>query len=758
MLDLFFGAGALTVGVASVLLARWSEHRRHARHSRTYRLDFPRDVEAGNVTAFFASLAGLSTSRLLGGPAVTLEISGTAAGVTHHLIVPEHCAAFVTAQLRAALPAVRLTPDDGHRPGTFVLGRELRLTSRRRAVRTDRIDLATRALLSTLQPLGDGECLLVQWSLTADAPRRPVPVAPNLPRSHHPVVPAVVDPYWLDTAEDRRALSAKQAEPLFWAVGRIGVSALSPGRAKALLRRTAGAWEGNTAPGVRLAVRVLPARWIARRLERRALPLLHWPALMSAGELSAVTGLPVGGPLLAGVRLGSARQLPPAPEIPSAGTVIAQADFPGAERPLAIGPVERLRHLWMCAPTGAGKSTLLTSIAAQDMAGEGAVIVFDSKGDDLIDNVLARVPKHRAKDVIVLDPADTERPVGFNLLDHRTADRELVVENVVGIFRNLYGTTGPTSGGWGARSEDILRAALLTLTLRKGVTLTEVPRLLSDEPWRRRYFLSHVDEPVALARFWQWAEHTSKGEWLSAVAPLNNKLRAFLGRERIRLILGQADGHLDFDRVLSEGRILLVSLAKGLLGDASGLLGALILARLWQAVTRRAGLPASQRPPASILLDEFQDYVYLPTPTPDLLAQARGLGVGVTLAHQNLYQLPSEIRHAVLANCRSKLVFQLSAEDARTVVREFAPHLTAEDLQGLGPYEAAAIIAAGSAVAPPVTGVTLPLGAPISDPAALRMASRRTWGQDGTAVEAAIRRRQGEPAKTEPVGRKRRAS
>src|SRR5581483_1804874 len=142
--------------------------------------------------------------------------------------------------------------------------------------------------------------------------------------------------------------------------------------------------------------------------------------------------------------------------------------------------------------------------------------------------------------------------------------------------------------------------------------------------------------------------------------------------------------------------------------EAAALLGSLVVAQLWQAVQARTALPAEERPLTFAYIDEFQDYLHLPTGVEDVLAQARGLGLGLTLAHQHLGQLPTRIRDAVLANARSRVVFQLAASDARTVARELAPHLSAADLQGLGEYEVVASLSAGARVAAPVTGVTLP--------------------------------------------------
>jgi len=195
--------------------------------------------------------------------------------------------------------------------------------------------------------------------------------------------------------------------------------------------------------------------------------------------LGALAAFPVGKTSLPGLRLAGCRQLAPSSDIPAGGRVLGQATFPGSERALALSVTDSLRHLHVIGPTGVGKSTLLTGLIAQDMAAGRGVAVIDPKGD-LARDVLDQVPASRVGDVIILDPADEERPVGLNLLAGTAESRELVVDQVVGIFHSLY------SAFWGPRTDDILWAALLTLVGVPGMTLAEVPLLLSDPGFRRR--------------------------------------------------------------------------------------------------------------------------------------------------------------------------------------------------------------------------------------------------------------------------------
>ena len=362
------------------------------------------------------------------------------------------------------------------------------------------------------------------------------------------------------------------------------------------------------------------------------------------------------------------------------------------------------------------------------------------------------MPAWRRDDVIVLDPADQERAVGLNPLRSAEGSRsEVAVENLVGLLKSLYRSS------WGPRTDDIFRAALLTLAGTGGATLCEVPTLLTDPAYRRRV-IGKLDDPIGLESFWGWYEGLSDPERLSVVGPVLNKVRAFTMRPRIRAIVGQSEPTLVLSEVLAQRQVLLVSLASGLLGDeAAALLGALLFAELWHATTARAALPATSRIPVMATLDEWQHFVHLPTPMPAVLAEARGFGLGLTLANQNLGQLPEAVRDAVLANARSKVVFQLPAQDARLLARELGHGLTSDELQTLDPFEVVAQPFAAGRTQPPVTVQTAPPSPPKADAAALRVQSRQRYGVPLREVEAAIRARQRAPRTEAPIGRRRRS-
>jgi len=219
-------------------------------------------------------------------------------------------------------------------------------------------------------------------------------------------------------------------------------------------------------------------------------------------------------------------------------------------------------------------------------------------------------------------------------------------------------------------------------------------------------------------------------------------------------MLGQDNG-IRLDEVFTKRRILLVALPAGVIGtDTAALVGSLILAGLWQATTARVVVPATRRHPVFMYLDEFQSILRLPLDLADMLAQARGLGVGLVLAHQYLGQLSDEIRTAVLGTVRTQITFQVEHDDARVLASRFAP-LSAQDLASLAAYEIAMRPCVGGATLAPVTGATLPLPEPTADAVALGEAVRERYGRPRAEVEAALKARIQEPVRRQRTGRTR---
>ena len=312
---------------------------------------------------------------------------------------------------------------------------------------------------------------------------------------------------------------------------------------------------------------------------------------------------------------------------------------------------------------------------------------------------------------------------------------EVVVENLVGLFKSLY------SYSWGPRLDDILRAALLTLAGVEGTTLCEVPLILTNPDYRRR-LVGQLDDPVGLESFWGWYESLSDAERQTVVGPVLNKVRAFTMRPTVRSIIGQSHPAPAGRR---SGQRQGAALLAGLRAARRRSCRSPRRPDRGRAVARhhRPGRDGPIVPAASHgVLDEWQHFVHLPTPMASVLAEARGLGLGMTLAHQHLGQLERRSLSRRPGKRRSRVVFQLPADDARMMARELGGILSADDLQGLGAFEVVCQLFAGGTTQAPATGETRPLGTSHADPEAIRSASRTTTARRWSEVEQAIRRRQ----------------
>jgi hypothetical protein len=685
-----------------------------------HRLRWPREVTPEQIVQMCRLLA------TTGGQPVVIEAVGSPGLVDQRIALPYGRAGAVVDQLRAAIPGLSVETVSQRPPVAASHAVELRITTKRRPLRTDDLAGVSRAVLTALAHLRRGEHVCVQWILARPLPAMAVVNHAEGVGRESWLGALLLAPFRAPTPADselRHALRAKQAEPGWRAVARVGVIAETVSRERQLVRQVVDALRSAEGPGVRFRLRVT-------RTKRIAAASVGWrlPLRLNVNELATVAGFPIGSTRELPVNMVGSRLVAPSEAIQRTGRSVGCATFPGRERRLALTATDSLRHLHVLGPTGVGKSTLLLNLIAQDMQAGRAVVVLEPKGD-LIADVLSRVPPERIGDVVVLDPTD-ERPVGLNPLTLGGRSPELVADQLLGMWHTTYASS------WGPRTHDILGASLLTLARVPGMTLTALPLLLTDVGFRRR-MVSQVADPLGLDPFWSAYEAWSEQERITAIAPVMNKLRPLLLRPEMRAVIGQARPHFALRQVFTERKILLVNLSRGRLGpETSALLGNLVVSMLWNAILGRAAIAPERRHPVFVVVDEFQDYLHLPVDLADALAQARGLGVGFALAHQYLHQLDPSMRSAVLANAQSRITFRLPGADARIIAAGSA--LDPEDFQSLGAFECYAQLVAKDAVQPWCSAVTLPAGEPSSDPAIVRVTSRSAYGVDRAAVEAEL--------------------
>lgn len=704
-----------------------------------FELRLPLDVSTESVTQWLSALAALTHAprgTLLPQPPVVVEVVASDQGVRYYLFTPEAMEGAVLASLRSSLPGVRLTAIGApKRQGTTYLriAAELRLSGRLRQLAIERAEQTARAMLAALQPLGAGS--EIRWQFIVTGAGTPAP----LPASGRHVARSA----WLTSstpapADELQAARLKHRLPLLHACGRLVVAGSSRAAIFGIFGRAWGSVRLLNLPGARLVRRLLPSWLVGDHADRLAIPVFGWPLLLNAAELAGLLPFPVGETPLPGVPLGMARQVAPPIELPVTGTILADATYPGLERPLAISAADRLMHMSVVGPTGTGKSTLMVNAVLQDANRGDGFAVLDPKADMAFD-IMQRLPQNRWDDVVIVNPRDSDRPVGFNVLanDGSEAGRELAADHVLHVFHEQW------KEFWGPRTDAILRAGLLVLTSTKApdgsaFTVCELPALLTNESFRR-FVLAQPSVPFAVREFWDWFIKLSRAEQTQVVGPVLNKLTALTQRTPLRLMLGQSQG-IDLADAMQTGKILLMPLSRGLIGtETAALLSSLMLSSLWQTALGRVRTPKDKRRPFWLYIDEAAEVVRLPLDLADMMGEARGLGLGLTLAMQHLSQLPADVRSAMLATVRSQVVFQIDdPADAAVLAKSFAPTMNADDLRSLAAHEVALRLSAAGRTLRPTTGVTRPLPEVTNDGAKLRASSREQYGVSRPDVEAAM--------------------
>ncbi len=350
--------------------------------------------------------------------------------------------------------------------------------------------------------------------------------------------------------------------------------------------------------------------------------------------------------------------------------------------PIFFDDADRLRHMYMIGKTGVGKSTLFANMALQDINNHRGVCFVDPHGES-VEWLLARIPASRLEDVVYLNPADGEFPVGLNLLEASTkGEQDFLVGELIEIFYKLFdpertGIIGPQFEHW-------LRNAALTLMADPaGASLAEIPKLFVDKNFelKKRAFIT---DPL-VREFWSGqmgkTSDFHKSEMLNY---FNSKFGHFLGNEICRNIIGQSKSGFSFDEILAGEKIFLVNLSKGKIGELNAfMLGLIVISKLQAAILKRASIDAKDRYPFYLYVDEFQN---LTTDTfAGMLSESRKYGLGVHLTNQYFAQLPKKIQTAILGNCGTLLAFQVGQEDAEMLEREFQP-FDKQDLANLDKY------------------------------------------------------------------------
>lgn len=381
-------------------------------------------------------------------------------------------------------------------------------------------------------------------------------------------------------------------------------------------------------------------------------------------------------------------------------TVFANTDFRNRLIPFGIKRADRRAHLYILGKTGTGKSTLLESLMLNDLRKGYGFALLDPHGD-LVKRVKARIPASRLADVIDFDIPSSEQPFGFNPLANVPVDkRPLACSGLIQVFKHLW------IDSWGPRLEHILRNSLLSLLDYPEATLSDILKLLSDKYFRQKV-ISYIQNKQ-IKEFWikEYEKYPERFR-VEAISPIQNKVGAFLSHPLLQRILTEPEKPLSLRKIMDEGKILLVNLAKGSIGeDTANLLGSLLISRFDLAALSRADTPEDERRDYSLYLDEFHNFTTQSLVL--MLSELRKYRLSLVLAHQYLSQLDEGIRDAVLGNIGTVILFRIGATDAEVFAREFAPEFKLTDFTNLPNYHIYLKMMIDGRVSQPFSAVTLP--------------------------------------------------
>jgi len=482
-------------------------------------------------------------------------------------------------------------------------------------------------------------------------------------------------------AADLEAIDAKVGKPGFLTSIRIVCVAENEGKAKENLSNLKGAFSQFNGDLNRLASKkVWWKKGFMIDFVYRYQSILGNNSILSTDELATIWHLPNNTIETPHIRWLDAKNAPASGDFPTSGLWLGRSVYRGRERDIYMNDEDRMKHMYIIGRTGTGKTEFLKSMILQDMR-EGKGLCFLEPHGDGIEELLQLVPPERAEDVILFDPTDTERPLGFNLLEVRSEDEmHFVASSIINLMYKLYDPH--RTGIIGPRFEHAIRNAMLTVAVQPGATFVEVVRVLTDSKYVQQ-LLPKVKDPI-VKRYWtdQIAQTSDfhKSETLDYIV---SKFGRFVTNKAIRNIIGQSESSLDFRKAMDEGKIVFIKLAKGLLGEEdANFLGLVLAPKILQAALSRQDIPREERKPFYFYVDEFQNFA-----TPDfaqMLSEARKYNLSLTLANQFVSQLDEQVRDAIFGNVGTLMSYRVGVQDASVLQREFDPVFDEGDLTNIG--------------------------------------------------------------------------
>ncbi|MFA5001103.1 MAG: DUF87 domain-containing protein [Candidatus Paceibacterota bacterium] len=540
-----------------------------------------------------------------------------------------------------------------------------------------------------------------------------------------------------------KAVGLKLTKPLFEVNVRLVTSSIDPNRAEDLFVALSSAFAKLASP-IRNGFKIIKPK--------KQRPLIFnyvfrdfnkvQKMVLNTEELASIFHLPTHTSDVPNVSWLRSKEAPPPEIIPKEGLKLGDSVFRGATKEVRLTDEDRRRHLYIIGQTGTGKSVLIQNLALQDIANDKGLCVIDPHGDT-IEKILAFVPKERIDDIIVFDPGDRERPLGLNILEYdfnKPEEKTFIVNELLSIFNQLF-----DKQSMGPMFERYMRSALYLLMddmVNEPATLMEIPRVFTDEEFRKRK-LARSTNPQIIDFWTKEVTKTTGDQSLGNFAPyISSKFDNFISNSYLRPIIGQPKSSFDFRQAMDEGKILLVNLSKGKVGDlSSSLLGMVVVGKILKAALSRVDIADEKaRRDFYLYIDEFQNY------TTDsiavILSEARKYRLNLIVAHQFIAQLKDNIREAVFGNVGNMVSFRVGPPDAETLVKHLGPTFNEKDLISIENLNAfAKILVNGEPSKPFNMKITWPTGGSAVVRDGLKELSRLRFGQDLNDIEADINKR-----------------
>ncbi len=536
-----------------------------------------------------------------------------------------------------------------------------------------------------------------------------------------------------------KTIDAKASQVAFSVNIRLLASAATKARAESILSHMENSFTQFENPEVnsfrvkkRTALKRAAYHYIFRNFDPDAAMIL------TPDEVASFFHFPISTTETPKIKWLKAGAAPPPINIPKEGILLGYNDYRNTQTEIRITDNDRRRHMYVVGQTGVGKSNYLQEMAKQD-ARSGKGFCFIDPHGDAIEDILTAIPKERAEDVIVFDPADIARPIGINMLEYdpqHPEQKTFVINEMIGIFDQLYDmkSTG------GPMFEQYMRNAMLLIMEHpeSGSTLMEIPKVLADEEFRR-YKLAHCTNPI-VRDFWLKEAEKAGGEAALAnmVPYITSKLTTFISNDMMRPIIAQQESALNFRELMDQGKIVLINLSKGKIGEINArLLGMVVVGKILMAALSRVDQPEAERRDFYLYLDEFQNVTT--TSIAQILSEARKYRLVLVLAHQFIGQLKEEISKAVFGNVGSLIAFRVGPEDAEFLEKQFAPVFTAHDIVNVDNYQAFARLLINNELTKPFNLKTYPPTTGDQEVAnALKELSRLRYGRDARIVNQEI--------------------